>query len=144
MNAGDTDFSGGAGSSADSDSLVGTDLSADGAHGIRLLPYFDPYVIGSHPREKLFPGAAFDRALARGQAGNFPVLLVDGIVAGVWHQKRVGRRNGTARIAITVEPLVALTKRQLAGLEEQAQRIGEVLEGTAELAIGPVAVGPHA
>lgn len=144
MNAGDTDFSGGAGSSADSDSLVGTDLSADRAHGIRLLPYFDPYVIGSHPREKLFPGAAFDRALARGQAGNFPVLLVDGIVAGVWHQKRVGRRNGTARIAITVEPLVALTKRQLAGLEEQAQRIGEVLEGTAELAIGPVAVGPHA
>lgn len=43
--------------------------------GVRLLPYFDAYVVGCHPRELLFPGPA-QRALTGGQAGNVPVLLV--------------------------------------------------------------------
>lgn len=34
--------------------------------GIRLLPYFDAYVVGGHPRSLLFPGEASKRALARG------------------------------------------------------------------------------
>ena len=38
------------------------------------------------------------------QAGNFPVLLLDGVVGGVWHQKRSGKR-----LAVTVEPLGRLT-----------------------------------
>uniref|UniRef100_UPI00403FFA72 DNA glycosylase AlkZ-like family protein n=1 Tax=Streptomyces sp. DG1A-41 TaxID=3125779 RepID=UPI00403FFA72 len=61
--------------------------------GVRLLPYFDAYIIAAQPRERLFPRAAFERALAGGQAGNYPVLLVDGVVAGVWHQRRQGRRT---------------------------------------------------
>jgi hypothetical protein len=72
--------------------------------GVRLLPYFDAYVIAAQPREVLFPGAAYRRALAGGQAGNHPVLLVDGMVAGVWHQRRQGRRT-----TVTVEPLGKLT-----------------------------------
>ena len=74
-----------------------------------------------------------------GQAGNYPVLLVDGQVAGVWHQKRSGRR-----IAVTVEPLRRLDKRRVADLEIQVSRLGEVLEGEATLTIGEVSVGPHA
>jgi hypothetical protein len=74
-----------------------------------------------------------------GQAGNYPVLLVDGEVAGVWHQKRSGRR-----IAVTVEPLRRLPKARVAALEEQVARLGEVLEGDATLTIGEVTVGPHA
>lgn len=112
--------------------------------GIRLLPYFDPYLVGGAPRGRLFPGPAFERALSRGQAGNFPVLLVDGVVAGVWHQKRSGRRKGLPSIEVTVEPLVRLTKRHRAGIEEQVQRLGEILEGDAGLTIGTVSVGPHA
>ena len=92
--------------------------------GLRLLPYFDAYVVGSHPRELLFPGRAAERALAGGQAGNFPVLLVDGAVAGVWHQRRSGRR-----IDITVEPLNPLTATQRRQLDDQVQRVGEILEG---------------
>lgn len=121
-----------------------TEFPAEAGSGIRLLPYFDPYVVGSQPRGKLFPGPAFDRALARGQAGNFPVMLLDGVVAGVWHQRRSGSRRGVPRIAVTVEPLVKLTKRHRAALEKQAQRLGEILEGDAELSIGTVPVGPHA
>ena len=53
-----------------------------GAHP-RLLPYFDPYLVAGQPRERLYPGAAAIRALTpAGQAGNYPVLLVDGVVGG--------------------------------------------------------------
>ncbi|GAA2294392.1 winged helix DNA-binding domain-containing protein [Streptomyces kunmingensis] len=111
----------------------------DAARGVRLLPYFDAFGIASQPRELLFPGKASERALADGQAGNYPLLLVDGAVAGVWHQRRSGKR-----VAITVEPLGRLTAGQLEELERQALRIGGITEGHAELTVGTVTVGPHA
>ncbi|MEV2212965.1 winged helix DNA-binding domain-containing protein [Streptomyces sp. NPDC050997] len=107
--------------------------------GVRLLPYFDAYGIAAQPREVLFPGAAYRRALAGGQAGNYPLLLVDGVVAGVWHQRRQGRRT-----TVTVEPLERLTARQERELGEQVERVGEVLEARPELVIGKVTAGPHA
>jgi hypothetical protein len=108
--------------------------------GVRLLPYFDAFVVGSRPRHLLFPGRAAERALApSGQAGNYPVLLVDGEVAGVWHQKRSG-----SRVAVTVEPLRKLSKARLTALEGQVARLGEIVEGLATLTIGEVSVGPHA
>ncbi|MGX1560848.1 winged helix DNA-binding domain-containing protein [Streptomyces sp. NPDC055506] len=116
-----------------------TDFPDGPARGVRLLPYFDAYVIAGQPRERLFPGKAYGRALAGGQAGNYPVLLVDGVAAGVWHQRRRGRRT-----TVTVEPLGRLTARQERELGEQAERVGEVLEATAELVVGEVGVGPHA
>ncbi|MDF9806297.1 hypothetical protein M2436_004844 [Streptomyces sp. HB372] len=116
-----------------------TDFPDSPVRGVRLLPYFDAFAIASQPRERLFPGAAYERALAGGQAGNFPVLLVDGTVAGVWHLRRSGRR-----IAVTVEPLEPLPKAGLRALEEQVERVAAIMEGTAELTVGPVTVGPHA
>jgi hypothetical protein len=119
-----------------------TDFPGDPARvlrGVRLLPYFDAYGIAAQPRERLFPGAAYERALARGQAGNYPLLLVDGVVAGVWHQRRQGRRT-----TVTVEPLGRLGARRERELGERVERVGEVLQARAELAIGKVMVGPHA
>jgi hypothetical protein len=111
----------------------------DPVDGVLLLPHFDAFAVGSQPRELLFPGAAWDRALAGSQAGNFPVLLIDGVVAGVWHQK-LHRQT----VAITVEPLRTLTRKERAGLAEQADRIGAILEAGPALRIGPIAVGAHA
>ncbi len=109
-------------------------------NSVMLLPYFDAYVVGSHPRERLFPGKAAARALApSGQAGNYPVLLIDGVVAGVWHQRRSGRK-----IDVTVEPLTRLTGHQRRALDAQVERIGEILEGQARLTIGTVTTGGHA
>ncbi|MFJ9636603.1 winged helix DNA-binding domain-containing protein [Streptomyces sp. NPDC101178] len=116
-----------------------TDFPAGPVRGVRLLPYFDAFTIASQPRERLFPGRAYERALGGGQAGNYPVLLVDGTVAGVWHQRRSGRR-----IAVTVEPLEPLSAARLRALEEEAERVGAVMEGRAELTVGTVSVGPHA
>jgi hypothetical protein len=121
---------------------------AEPPRGVRLLPYFDAYGLASQPRELVFPGRAGERALARnprsgkktgGQAGNFPVLLVDGVVAGVWHAARSG-----TKMAITVEPFVELSAEQSAELVRQAERVGEIAEARATLAIGTVTAGAHA
>ena len=81
----------------------------------------------------LYPGAA---AAARGltpagQAGNYPVLLVDGVVGGVWHQRRSGRK-----LAITVEPLRELTAPQRRQVNDEAGLVGAVMEATATLTVG--------
>ncbi|MEV4177591.1 winged helix DNA-binding domain-containing protein [Nonomuraea sp. NPDC049709] len=116
-----------------------TAVPGEPPRGVRLLPYFDAYVVAGRPRELLYPGEAAARALAGGQAGNFPVLLVDGNVGGVWHQRRSGNR-----IDVTVEPLRELTSAQSRELDEQVRRLGEVMEGRPRLTIGPVTVGAHA
>ena len=86
------------------------------------------------------PGTTATRALTpAGQAGNYPVLLVDGVVGGVWHQRRSGRR-----LAITVEPLRELTAPQRRQLGNEADLVGAVMEATATLTVGTVTVGAHA
>jgi hypothetical protein len=111
--------------------------SEDGA--VRLLPYFDAYVVGSYPREWVFPGRAAERALARTQAGNVPVLLVDGTVTGIWHQRRTG-----SKVALTVEPFRQLAARERRALEAEAERIGRIQEAAATVTVGTVTAGPHA
>ena len=107
--------------------------------GVRLLPYFDAYGVGCHPRDRVFPGPAGQRALNRSQAGNFPVLLVAGTVAGVWHQRRSGRR-----LDVTVEPLGELSAAARRELDEQVQRVAAFAGLAPRLTVGPVTVGPHA
>ena len=117
-----------------------TDGVAAAANGVRLLPYFDGYVVAGHPRERLFPGAAAKRALSpSGQAGNYPVVLVDGVVGGVWHARRAGRR-----LAITVEPLQPFSRAQHRDLEADVALVAAAMEGEATLTVGTVTVGPHA
>ncbi|HZN76437.1 MAG TPA: winged helix DNA-binding domain-containing protein [Micromonosporaceae bacterium] len=108
--------------------------------GIRLLPYFDAYVVAGQPREKLYPERAAARGLnPGGQAGNYPVLLVDGVVDGVWHQKLSGRK-----LAITVEPLRELTAAQRRQLDDEIDLVGTVMQAPPTLTVGTVTVGPHA
>jgi hypothetical protein len=107
---------------------------------VRLLPYFDAYIVGSQPRELLFPGRAAQRALTpSGQAGNYPVLLIDGTVAGVWHQRRSGRW-----LDITVEPFDQLTPKERRDLDGQLERMGAFLNTQPRLTIGTVIAGAHA
>ena len=121
--------------------VAGDDKTPPEPHrGIRLLPYFDAYVVGCQPRERLYPGPAASRALTpAGQAGNYPVLLVDGVVGGVWHQRLSGRK-----LAITVEPVRELTAAQRRQLDDEAQLVGSVVEAAVTLTVGTVTVGPHA
>jgi hypothetical protein len=94
------------------------------ASSVRLLAQYDCYVIGSHPRDTVIDPTALTRirSYKRGQwegAVGVPVLLVDGVVSGVW-----GRRERAGRIEITVEPAVRLTMAQQRGVKAEAARIG--------------------
>jgi hypothetical protein len=105
-----------------------------------LLPYFDAYVVGFRPRPLLYPGRAGERALSRtGQAGNFPVVLIDGVVEGVWHSRRAG-----SRVHVTIEMLRDLTDVEREAVDERVLRLGDVMEARPSLTFGPVTVGPHA
>lgn len=115
-----------------------TELPDRPNRSVRLLPYFDAYVVAGQPRERLFPGAAAARALAGGQAGNYPVLLIDGVVGGVWHPRRAGQK-----VAITVEPLRELTATERRELDDEVELVGAVIEARPTLTIGVVSVGPH-
>ncbi|MGH8834874.1 MAG: winged helix DNA-binding domain-containing protein [Actinomycetes bacterium] len=108
--------------------------------GIRLLPYFDAFVVAGQPRQRLYPGAAATRVLTpTGQAGNYLVVLVDGEVGGVWHQRRSGRS-----LAITVEPLRELTAKQRRQVDDEVGLVGAVMQAEPTLTVGTVTVGPHA
>jgi hypothetical protein len=107
--------------------------------GVRLLPYFDSYIVAGQPRDLLFPGVAGTRALSRGQAGNYPVILVDGVVRGLWHHRRSGKK-----LEITAELFQPASTTQLEELARQAERVGQFLQAEARLALGKVDIGGHA
>jgi hypothetical protein len=100
---------------------------------VRLLPYFDAYVVGCQPRDRLFAGEATHGGLSRGQAGNFPVVLIDGVVGGLWRQRRSGHRA-----EITAELFRPLTMPQKDELRAQAERIGDFVGA------GPIRARAHA
>lgn len=117
-----------------------TEVPQQPHRGVRLLPYFDAYVVAGQPRERLYPATAAARGLTpAGQAGNYPVLLIDGVVGGVWHQRRSGRK-----VAITVEPLDDLAPTQRRQLDDEVDLVATVMEAKPTLTLGPVTVGAHA
>ena len=65
------------------------------------------------------------------------MLLVDGVVAGVWHQRRSGRR-----VAITVEPLAGCPRRGRRDLGAETERIGAFAALIPAPHIGTVTVVP--
>lgn len=94
---------------------------------VRLLAGFDVYVAGTRPRESLVDKRFEDRVFRK--AGWIsPVVLADGVVAGVWGHERTG-----GRVQVTVEPfrrLGAAHKRQIG---EEADRLGSFLGAPAQV-----------
>ena len=102
-------------------------LEQSQASSVRLLPEYDPYVMGFREREQLVPPEAVEQVKAHrkgryeGPAGT-PFLLVDGLAAGIWR-----RRKTAKRIELTVEPARKLTRAEHGGVEAEAERIGAFL-----------------
>jgi Winged helix DNA-binding domain len=93
----------------------------------RLLPGFDVYVAGTRPRASLVEKRFEDRVFR--QAGWVsPVVLVDGMVAGVWGHERSG-----GRIQVTVEPFQRLSGEQRRQLGGEADRLGSFLGAAASI-----------
>jgi uncharacterized protein YcaQ len=102
-------------------------LAAPAGGSVRLLPEYDPYVMGFRDREHLVPPevraqvAAHGKGRFEGPAGT-PFLVVDGLCAGIWR-----RTKRAKRIELDVEPARKLTRAERAGLAEEAERIGAFL-----------------
>ena len=129
---------------------IAGDRPARASTSTLLLPRFDCYAVGSHPRDVVAPPdvvahAAATGLLTRGSGsgraflvGPMPVLLIDGVVAGVWESTRRAKT-----LAIRVQPLVTLAATRRRALERAAQRIGEIVGLDATLQVGKVSTRPH-
>jgi len=120
----------------DVDGVTGWTLAADvdelaaaaPGRSVRLLPAFDPYVIGaSRAVPELVAGDVRDR-IYRPQGWISPVLLVNGRMDGVWKQERVG-----GRVEIRIEPFVPLPAWARRAAEQEAERLGAFLGGPPEV-----------
>jgi alkanesulfonate monooxygenase SsuD/methylene tetrahydromethanopterin reductase-like flavin-dependent oxidoreductase (luciferase family) len=103
-----------------------------------ILPHFDCYLLGCHPRQRLVPADWSKRVLTRGAIGNLPLLMLDGVVAGLWQQRRIGHR-----LEIGVEAFRPLSPQQHEVLEAAVARVGEIVQVECTLALGAVAARPH-
>ncbi|MGH9841571.1 MAG: winged helix DNA-binding domain-containing protein [Blastocatellia bacterium] len=89
---------------------------------LRLLPSFDPWVLGHADKNPLVDARHYKR-IFRSAAWVSPVILVNGRAAGVWSHKRQGKQ-----LVVTVEPFEKFSKAVRALLEGEAARLGEFLE----------------
>jgi hypothetical protein len=96
----------------------------------RLLPGFDPLVLGRKDRRHLVDLDHHERVYR--QAGWVsPVVLVDGRVAGVWSQRQAG-----GRLHVTVDAFGDLKDEVLAELRAEAAALGAFLGLEAEFTLG--------
>ena len=101
---------------------------ASPSRSVRLLPAFDPSVIGATVHaEQLLPGP-FRARVYRSQGWVSPVLLVDGRLQGVWRHERKG-----SRLLVAMEPFVRLPAWARGAAEEEAERLAGFLGGRLEL-----------
>jgi hypothetical protein len=93
----------------------------------RLLPAFDPWVIGAARHPPLMPSGDV-RRIFRPQGWVSPTLLVDGRIAGTWRHERKGQR-----LVVELEPFGRLAAPARHGLEAEAQRLADFLSGELDL-----------
>jgi hypothetical protein len=97
-------------------------LAARPTGAVRLLPAFDPYIIGAPRRGGLFPLAHKPR-IYRGQGWISPTLAVDGRIEGVWRHERHGRK-----LTVTIEPFARPSASVRAGVAAEAESLAAFLD----------------
>lgn len=89
---------------------------------IRLLPYFDSFLLGHREREHLV-ATQHQPQVYRAQGWVAPVVLVDGHTTAVWKHARKGNR-----LRVEVAKFGSLSRRITAGIREEAQDLGRFLQ----------------
>jgi Winged helix DNA-binding domain len=114
--------------------LLREDLGAlgqdrNGTDCVRLLPYFDPYLLAHREKDHLVEARHYKRVY-RNQGWISPVVLLDGSVAGVWSHRRQGQK-----LQVSIEPLQKLTRTVRAAVTREAEALAGFFESTLDLAI---------
>ena len=95
---------------------------------VRLLPGFDHYVIAaSRHAGHLLPGVPRERVF-RPQGWVSPVLLINGLMAGVWRHDIKG-----SRVQVVIEPFDKIPAWASRAAGEEAERLAEFLDCTLSL-----------
>jgi hypothetical protein len=104
----------GGGGASGTDGIAGTAASGLPA---RLLPGFDPYVLGHADRTHLL---AAEQAPLVYRTGGWisPTVLIEGRIVGTWEHKVEGDA-----VAVRVTPFAPLDAAQRAGVQEEAERL---------------------
>jgi hypothetical protein len=100
---------------------------------VRLLPHFDPYLLGYRSRDLILPKAHSAR-IWTGGGYVLPTVVVDGQVVGTWNSER--KKDG---LSITVSPLGRRRPDDAvsAGIETEVADIGRFLQSGATWRIEP-------
>jgi hypothetical protein len=96
---------------------------------VRLLPSYDPYLLGYRNRDLCVP-QRYAKRIHPGGGVIRPILLVDGCAAGTWRLKR--RSSG---FVVVVEPFESLGVEVMRALEDEVRELGRFLEGSASLRV---------
>ncbi len=99
---------------------------------VRLLPHFDTYLLGYRSRD-LILSPRFAKRVQAGGGWIHPVVLVDGVVVGIWKQQRT-----KDRLTVAVEPFEELDPQVLPALEAEVADIGRFLGVPSTLAVWPI------
>jgi hypothetical protein len=99
---------------------------------IHLLGPFDPLIVAAGLRSHLLPAAHLKR-VSRTSGWISPVVLLDGVAAGVWQQARVA-----GSLTVTVDSFRRLSRAQRAALARAAAHVGSAHGATATVRYGPV------
>jgi hypothetical protein len=101
-----------------------------------LLGPFDPLTVGLGRRAWFIPSAHLTR-VSRTAGWISPVLLMHGVVAGVWASERSG-----SRIHITIDPFDEPSARSRRAIERAAGRVAESHDAELDLTFGAVFPAP--
>ena len=96
---------------------------------VRLLPAFDPFLLGHAQKDHLVESIHYKRVY-RNQGWISPVLLSDGLVVGIWSMTR---RKGEQ--ILEAELFEKPTKALRGGLEEEAAGLGAFLGASCQVKV---------
>ena len=107
---------------------VGAMACAASPNAARLLPAFDPWVIGASRGAAALLEPRHKARVYRGQGWISPVLLVNGQMVGVWRHARKSRR-----LLVAIEPFGRIPAWARTQLTTEAERLAAFLSGELSL-----------
>jgi uncharacterized protein YcaQ len=96
--------------------------AAESPNAARLLPAFDPWVVGASRGAAAVLEPRHKARIYRSQGWISPVVLVNGRMVGVWRHARKGRR-----LVVEIEPFDGLPAWARAQIETEAERLAGFL-----------------
>ena len=103
-----------------------------GDQTLRLLPHFDPFMLGHAEKDHLVDPGSYKRVY-RNAGWISPVVLLNGRAIGTWSYKRRAKL-----LSFEIEPFEKFSKAIRTGIEEEADGLGSFLETSWEIKFGKV------